>query len=796
MSTRRIHTPAGAESSTQGSAAVDARQAAAFRARQLQAIVDVTPWIVLSNIVNAIVSLYFSITVWPKWIAIGWFCAVVLVASAGLPLWRATRRRPLQTVSSRTTSKVVLHGIVLAALWAMIPGLAFLSASHAAQLFIVGMTTGMLCAGGFALATMPRASNAYVGVLTIGAVVGVLQAPLTVSLPLLAVLTVYVGIIFAVTASLARSFKAQLVAESEAAQQQELVSLLLNDFQEHTSDWFWETDAQGQLCNVSTRFATVLDLLPSQLEARELIALLIERSGQSFDSVANLDGIGRLQAALLTDKPFRSLQLSVNVGSVWRRWLISGKPLFGNDNKVIGWRGVGSDITATHEAHVEVRRLATTDEVTGLANRHAFKRALVRVGEEPAALFYLDLDNFKAINDVHGHAVGDQALLAVSERLRSCIRPSDLLARVGGDEFAVLRFGVAERRELQRDAKRMCDALTQPCIVGSLRLSVGTSIGVALAPDDAETGEALLRCTDLAVYDAKDAGRGTWRFYKQELGERAERRHRLQDDLRDGLHLEQFSVHYQPQFHAFDGRMIGAEALLRWRHPIRGNVSPVEFIAAAEESGVIGVLGNWVLQRACEAAMHWPTAMHVAVNVSAQQLVQPTWVRQVRDVLTSTGLAPERLELELTETALIENTAVAMSAIVRLRALGVRVALDDFGTGYSSLAYLRRFPFDKIKIDQSFVDGITRDPGALAIVTAVAKLASALDLEVTAEGVENNEQTQLLRELGCTSLQGYLFARPMTEENMRQYVLTEHAVAGLPGVTQRHIDSITGEVVA
>jgi EAL domain-containing protein (putative c-di-GMP-specific phosphodiesterase class I) len=222
----------------------------------------------------------------------------------------------------------------------------------------------------------------------------------------------------------------------------------------------------------------------------------------------------------------------------------------------------------------------------------------------------------------------------------------------------------------------------------------------------------------------------------------------------------------------------------------------VEFIAAAEESGAIGALGNWVLQRACEAAMHWPAAMRVAVNVSAQQLVQPNWVRQVREILAITKLSPERLELELTETALIENTAVAMSAIVQLRALGVRVALDDFGTGYSSLAYLRRFPFDKIKIDQSFVVGITRDPGALAIVTAVARLATALQLEVTAEGVENNEQTKLLRELGCTSLQGYLFARPMTGESMRQYVATDYAIAGLPGVAFRYIDSVTGDVVA
>jgi diguanylate cyclase (GGDEF)-like protein len=775
---------------------VGARQAAVFRARQLQAIVDVTPWIVLSNIVNALVTLYFSFGVWPHAVAIGWFVAVVLVACAGLPLWRATRRRPLQAVSSRSTLKVIAHGVVLALLWAMIPALAFLSASHAAQLFIVGMTTGMICGGGFALATIPRAANAYVGVLATGAAIGTLQLPPDIGLPLLAVLIVYVCIIFAVTASMSRSFGARLHAEASAAHQQELVSLLLNDFQEHTSDWFWETDAQGQLCNVSTRLATVLNLPIVHLEGHSLVALLVERSNAAFESAAELDGIGRLQAALLEDKPFRSLQLSVNIGGVVRRWLISGKPLLSKDSVVVGWRGVGSDITATHDAQFEVRRLATTDEVTGLANRHAFKRALQRVGAEPAALFYLDLDNFKAINDVHGHAVGDRALLAVAERLRNCIPPSDLLARVGGDEFAVLRFGAVDRSELARDARRMCDALMLPCVVGSLRLVIGTSIGVAQAPDDAQNGEALLRCTDLAVYNAKDAGRGTWRFFTEELGERAARRHRLQDDLRDGLHLEQFSVHYQPQFHAHDGRLIGAEALLRWHHPVRGDVSPVDFIAAAEESGAIGVLGMWVLLRACEAAMRWPSAMRVAVNVSAQQLVQPQWVRQVRDVLASTGLSPDRLELELTETALIENTAVAMSAIVQLRALGVRIALDDFGTGYSSLAYLRRFPFDKIKIDQSFVVGITRDPGALAIVTAVARLASALELEVTAEGVENNEQTKLLRELGCTSLQGFLFARPMTEEAMRHYVATEYAVAGLPGVTHRHIDSKTGERVA
>jgi diguanylate cyclase (GGDEF)-like protein len=787
MSAQHTHIDAGA---------VDGRQAAAFRARQLQAIIDVTPWVMASNFVNALVSLYFLIDVWPLWIAISWFTAVVIVGTAGWSKWRETRQRALQTVSQGTAFKVVLHGIVLAALWGAIPALAFHSVSHAGQLFICGMTTGMLCGGGFVLATLPRAAYAYVSVMTVGAVLGALQIPADVGVPLMASLAVYVCIIFAVTASMARTFRARLIAETTAAQQQELVSLLLNDFQEHTSDWFWETDAQGQLCNVTPRLAGVLDTPASLLEGRIFVALLVERAGESADGAVNLDDIGRLQAAMLSDKPFRSLQLSVRIGGSWRRWQISGKPQFGKHNVLTGWRGVGSDITATHDAHVEVRRLASTDEVTGLANRHEFKRALQRVGAEPAALFYLDLDNFKAINDVHGHAVGDQALHAVAERLRQCVRPTDLLARVGGDEFALLRFGAIDRRELELDAKRMCEALTRPGHVGSLRLTFGTSIGVALAPDDAENGESLLRCTDLAVYEAKGAGRGTWRFYNQDLGERAARRHRLQDDLRDGLHLEQFSVHYQPQFDAHDGRLIGAEALVRWHHPVRGEVSPVEFIAAAEESGVIGVLGRWVLQHACEAAKRWPAKMRVAVNVSAQQLVHPNWVRQVREVLETTGLAPERLELELTETALIDNTAAAMSAIVRLRALGVRVALDDFGTGYSSLAYLRRFPFDKIKIDQSFVVGITRDAQALAIVTAVARLASALDLEVTAEGVENNEQTRLLRELGCTSLQGYLFAQPMTEENMRQYVATEYAVAGLPGATIRHLNSRTGERVA
>jgi diguanylate cyclase (GGDEF)-like protein len=779
-----------------GDVLVDARQAAMFRARQLQAIIEVTPWIVLSNLINAIVTLYFSINVWPQWVAIAWFISVMIVSCAGLPIWRRTRREPIQVVSPRTTHKVIAHGAVLALLWAVIPALAFLSADHAAQLFIVAMTAGMLCGGGFALATMPQAAYAYVGVMSVGASVGALQLGTSVGLPLLAILVVYVLIIFAMIGSLARSFKARLLAEASAAQQQELVSLLLNDFQEHTSDWFWETDAQGLLCNISSRLAAVVDVPVQQLEGQALVALLAERSGEPADSATNLDGIGRLQAAMLEDKPFRSLQVSVRIGSVRRRWLISGKPILGQHNVVIGWRGVGSDITATHDAHVEVRRLATTDEVTGLANRHAFKRALLRVGREPAALFYLDLDNFKAINDLHGHAAGDHSLKSVAERLRRFMRPSDLLARVGGDEFVVLRFGAIDRRELELDAKRMCEALAKPCIVGSLRLVLGTSIGVAQSPEDADSGESLLRCTDLAVYEAKAAGRGTWRFYTQDLGERAARRHRLQDDLRDGLHLEQFSVHYQPQFDAFDGRLIGAEALLRWRHPVRGNVSPAEFIAAAEESGVMTMLGKWVLLRACESATQWPAELRVAVNVSAQQLVHPNWVRQVREVLEATNLSPERLELELTETALIENTAAAMSAIVQLRALGVRIALDDFGTGYSSLAYLRRFPFDKIKIDQSFVFGITRDPGALAIVTAVARLAAALQLEVTAEGVENNEQTKLLRELGCTSLQGYLFARPMSDDDMRQYVATEYTVAGLPGVAFRNINSITGERVA
>jgi diguanylate cyclase (GGDEF)-like protein/PAS domain S-box-containing protein len=431
---------------------------------------------------------------------------------------------------------------------------------------------------------------------------------------------------------------------------------------------------------------------------------------------------------------------------------------------------VVEDVTERRQANEKIAHLAHYDALTDLPNRVLFReqieRELVRAKEgEQFALLYIDIDEFKGINDSLGHHVGDELLKTVASRIRDCIKPDDLIARLGGDEFAVIQTAVGSSAEVEDFVTRVYEAIRRPCECLGHQLSTDASIGIAMAPRDGTDLDQLIKNADLAMYAAKSSGRRVHRFFESAMDASAKARLTMEQDLRQALADGGFEIHYQPLVGLTNGEVTACEALLRWRHPERGMVSPAEFIPIAEDTGLINELGDWVLRTACAEAATWPDDIRLAVNVSPVQLKCQTLALRIAGALATSGLKPSRLELEITEAVLIRDDEAALAILHQLRAIGVRIALDDFGTGYSSLSYLKRFPFDKIKIDRCFVSDVTEADGSSSIVQAVVNIAGALSMTTVAEGVETEAQRTLLRKLGCTEMQGYLFsaAKPGAE---------------------------------
>ncbi len=425
------------------------------------------------------------------------------------------------------------------------------------------------------------------------------------------------------------------------------------------------------------------------------------------------------------------------------------------------------DIAERKAAAQRIQFLAHHDPLTGLANRTLFHDrlgqalAMVERSGHRLALLCLDLDRFKTVNDGLGHPVGDLLLAAVGARLSAELREMDTVARLGGDEFAVVQPFADHPQAAAALARRLVDRLGAPFELDGHQVMIGTSIGIALYPEDGRTTELLLKHADLALFRAKQEGRGTFCFFEPDMDERLQRRRLLEQDLRVAIDRGHFEIHYQKMCASGSLAVLGYEALLRWRHPARGNVPPAEFIPIAEETGLIMPLGRWVLETACREAASWAAPLLVSVNISPAQFAQPDLPNMVGDILRETGLAADRLELEITEGILINNTERALAVLGSFKELGVRVTLDDFGTGYSSLGYLRRFPFDAIKIDRSFVHGLGMDHELGKIVQSILALCGSLGLQVTAEGVETDRQLEALRGFGCGVVQGFLLGRPV-----------------------------------
>jgi diguanylate cyclase (GGDEF)-like protein len=521
-------------------------------------------------------------------------------------------------------------------------------------------------------------------------------------------------------------------------------------------------DANERMIVCNLNYPTMFGLSPEFVKPGVSLYGVLKHSvdiNVASDSVEELYRIRREIIAAKQPASYCETLADGRTIDIWHRPMADG-----------GWVSTYDDITERRRSESRIAHMATHDPLTDLPNRSFLRDRLTQslfaaTKEEadgsasPKALLLLDLDRFKEINDTLGHAAGDRLLRTVADRLRNLVGEQDLVARLGGDEFAILH-SVKHAGEAATLSQRIIDALVAPYDLEGHRANVGASIGISLAPTDGLDPEVLLRCADLALYRAKAQGRGGFAFFNSEMTASAQQRRVLELELREALVLSQFETWYQPQFNVKTGRVSGAEALIRWRHPMRGIVGPNEFIAIAEEVGLIVPIGERVMRQACRDAARWRDGTRVAVNISAVQFRSNRLAETVVSALAAGGLPPARLELEITESVLLEETEATLETLHQLRGLGVRVALDDFGTGYSSLSYLRSFPFDKIKIDRSFVREVTESANGAAIVRAIASLGASLGMEITAEGVETKEQFDLIRAEGCTEAQGFYFSVP------------------------------------
>ena len=546
------------------------------------------------------------------------------------------------------------------------------------------------------------------------------------------------------------------------------------DVAEASSDWIWETDTNFKLTYVSDRIGQV-----THLAAHELIGRSLQ---EFFLSDMATNGWSQLRIVVARQGAFRDLCCAYADREGRRRICrLAGRPILGNEGAFTGYRGTAADVTEQVAAHERANHLALHDPLTGLPNRVLFKDRLniamesVKRERTCVAVLCLDLDHFKDVNDTLGHSAGDLLLQQFAHRLQDLTRGTDTVARLGGDEFAIVQVALGQPNEAEALCRRLIDMCKEPFLIEGSELYIGVSIGIALAPSDSTNQDDLLKYADLALYRAKQGGKGTYRFFEISMDSDLQARKALEQELRRAIVKDELLLHYQPLVSVEGQNLKGVEALLRWSHPVRGMISPGEFIPMAEETGLIVPIGEWALRTACQQAKHWP-GLVMAVNVSAIQFKNREFVDTVRRILIETGLEPERLELEITEGVLLYDTAAALEILTALKKIGVRIAMDDFGTGYSSLGYLNSFPFDKIKIDRSFIINVTDTEKASAIVRSVISLGQSLSMVTVAEGVETARQLDFLRAEGCHQVQGYYFSKPVSSQTLTDLLLRQPAL--------------------
>ncbi|MGV8855554.1 MAG: putative bifunctional diguanylate cyclase/phosphodiesterase [Devosia sp.] len=673
----------------------------------------------------------------------------------------------------KSSQRTVIHALLLGTLWAVVFSLlpADLNAT------VPGAATigagGLLCISMMALVNYPQALAAFaipliVGVLTMAMGIG----PTPDLWVEAALLTAFTVIMVAISFNHAAAFVAHKASEALLDERREIIGLLLDAFEQSASDWIWGCDGEGAINRLSVGFTTATGVGQEAMMGADFVHFM------TCITLAGDPLMALLEADVAARDTFQNIELKVTAAGAECWWSLTGKPAFDEDGIYLGYIGTGSDVTGRKLAERRMTMLAHHDPMTGLLNRNKFTEhlnscvaRLERYGT-PFSVLLLDLDQFKTVNDSRGHSVGDRLLVQVAKRLVDLVHEPDLAARLGGDEFAIILPNSGAVDGVARLADRLIEDVRRPYDIDGDAVNIGMSIGIAMAPLNGTQPDQILRNADLALHHAKSDGRNLYRFFESQMKSEARQRRQLEVELRDAISQNQLLLYYQPVVSSQDQQPVGFEALIRWNHPVRGLVLPADFIAVAEQSNLIVDIGNWTIEQACLAAAGWPEHLTVAVNLSASQFHRADITPVVQRALAISGLAPARLALEITEMLLMQTPEEVVLKLGEIRDLGVTIAMEDFGTSYSSLSYLLKFPFDKIKIDRSFVracheDGVERD-----ILKAIASLGRTLRLTIAGEGVETKEQAKFLAEIGCQHLQGFLFARPLDPIDLPHYLLT------------------------
>jgi len=747
----------------------DATDWAPIRAAQMNAGSQLALFMLAANIIGAVLVTFAFAPRVPLWWLLAWDALIAAAAVAVGVRRLAARDRTDSSASLADVRGTFVDGIGLGTIWAVAP-LAFAPYGDGlALLTLYGIIVVLMVSAALAMAALPLATLFFLGILgTATTVAFSLHA-----LPSIAgTSAVFTALLMVGCFARGRALVVMRANEIALAERDETVSLLLRETaEESNADWLWEIDAQRRVVRASPRFARSIGVDPATINGRSFLEVL---AGPTWENGNFAAGLRDLADKLKARDAFRDLLLPVYVDGQERWWEMSASPRFVEDRGFVGFRGVGSDVTEQRASADKINRMARYDTLTGLPNRLLINETLGQAMQEAdkwgsrCGFMMIDLDRFKAVNDTLGHPIGDRLLGRVSDRLKTLVTDNEIIGRLGGDEFAVVVRDATDTTRVERLAHTIIATLSQPYDVDQHTLFIGASVGVAIGPRDGRTPEMLIRSADLALYRSKDAGGGVFHAYEPQLHLQAEERRVLEMALRSALEKDELHLMYQPVVDARTGSLTGFEALLRWTHAELGPISPAKFVPLAEDARLIAPIGEWVLRTACHEASRWGGYHRVAVNVSAEQLHNPGFVAVVASALANSGLSPDRLELEVTESVFMREGTGATQTLERLLDLGIRLSLDDFGTGYSSLGYLSRTRFSTIKIDRSFVQGASRGvKEAIAIIRAVVALAQSLGMTTTAEGVETEEEHFLTQELGCSKVQGYYFGRPLPVSEAR-----------------------------
>jgi len=691
---------------------------------------------------------------------------VVAVGGVNLVAMQIARNQSITCVgrSGRKVPMWQLSGdiAIRAGVWLSVPLYTYMKLPPETQAIALSLIAG-LSVGALGLVVIPACATAWMVSFTLGVGGAMLLSRHTVPGQHLLSIVFIMGVSNFGVLTVARWAFHQLKTNADVGSQSESASLLLQEYEQRGVGWLWAIDAENRVTYISSRMSMMLGKPASQLLGSSLPSLL--------------GGHAELGKVLLEQKPFNSLEMELSTAR-GPRWIsMAGDPIIDTAGRFEGYRGVGSDITEIRQTQERLTHLANVDVLSGLPNRGRVRQLLgeslraATTGNVPCAIMFLDLDGFKPVNDTFGHPKGDAVLRAVAKRLMDQVGQDGHVGRMGGDEFAIVLTDAQSRRKIEQLADRIIATIKEPYLIDQTEIRIGVSIGCAFGPIDGATVDDLILKADLALYQAKDAGKGCARYFSSELQSEQEDRVRLEADLRSAIASNQFHLVFQPLIAAKNQKLVGFEALIRWNHPQRGMVPPNVFIPVAEETGLMGPIGQWVIEEACRAAATWPEHIAVALNISPKQIGMAALPNMVSEALARHKVPGNRIELEVTEGVFLGDNGGTLDVLKRLRQLGVGIALDDFGTGYSSIGYLNKAVFHKLKIDGSFVREAGSRPENVAIIQSIVQLAKSFRMSVCAEGVETAEDFERMRDLGCDTIQGYLFGKPLNYERANQMVL-------------------------